>query len=180
MELEDVWQEYRGRVRAFLQSRISNPADVDDVLQEISLKTLHGLGSLKDTSRIQPWLFSIARNAVIDHYRGRPSDTGLHPDDLWHGDVEASVRQELAGCVQPFIAGLPEDHARVLTAIDIEGRSQKVYAEENGLAYSTLKSRVKAARTALRARFENCCRVSMDVRGNLADYRLKSGSCETC
>lgn len=180
MELDEVWQEYRGRIRAFLRSRISNPADVDDVLQEISLKTLHGLGSLKDTSRIQPWLFSIARNTIIDHYRGRSTETRLHPADLWHGEEEASVRQELAGCVQPFIAGLPEDHARLLTAIDIEGRPQKDYAQENGLAYSTLKSRVKAAREALRARFENCCRLSMDARGNIADYRSKTGSCKTC
>ena len=42
----------------------------------------------------------------------------------------------------------------MLTAIDLQGMSQRDYAEQHGLNYSTLKSRVQKGRNDLRQAFE--------------------------
>ena len=180
MTLDEVWSAYRARLRSFLHPRVSNPADVDDLLQEISLKMVKGIGDLKDPSKLGPWLFQIANRTIIDHYRSQTRSEAPHPDDLWHGRDNPPVRQHLERCVAPFIAALPHESARLLKAIDIDGQSQKCMAEREGLPYSTLKSRVRAAREELRAIFENCCDFSFDARGGVAGFDPKTNSCEKC
>ena len=89
----------------------------------------------------------------------------------------AEKQQSLARCIQPFMASLPQDVQDVLTAIDIEGKSQKAYAEELGIKYSTLKARVQRGRAQLREIFEACCNFSRDRRGNIVDVIPKNKNC---
>ncbi len=180
MNIEEVWPEYRTRLRAFLHARVSNPADVDDLLQEISIKVFSGLPQLKDPSKLQAWLFQTANRAIIDHYRTSARGRDVHPDDLWYAADDPGVRQELAACVEPFLNALPAETARMLTAIDIEGMSQTDYAKANGLSYSTLKTRVQKGRAALRDSFQDCCTLTIDARGDIADYDPKSDNCKKC
>lgn len=67
--LERMWQEYHSRLRAFIRRRISDDAATDDILQDVFLKMHDGLASLKDATKLQNWLYQIARNAVADYYR---------------------------------------------------------------------------------------------------------------
>lgn len=180
MQLEDIWTAYQARLRGFLSARVSNPADVDDLLQEIMIKVFTGLSTLEDPAKLQPWLYQTARRTIIDFYRKAGRVKSLHPDDLWYGEDDPEVRQELARCVEPFIEALPEETAAVLKAVDIEGAPQKDLAEAQGVSYSTLKSRVQKGRAALRDVFEDCCSMSRDVRGNLSDYERKSDGCKKC
>lgn len=180
MEMETIWSAYRARLQAFLKSRVSNPADVEDLLQEISIKVFKGLGGLEDDAKVQAWLFQTAHNAIIDHYRKNGRVKDIDPDDLWYADDEPGALSELERCVEPFVAALPAEMAELIIAVDLEGRPQKAVAEENGLPYSTLKSRVQAGRMALRAVFENCCHLSLDARGGVSDYRPKSTACNNC
>ena len=43
LQLEDVWADYRARIKAFLHARVSDPEDVEDLLQDISIKVFDGL-----------------------------------------------------------------------------------------------------------------------------------------
>lgn len=182
MRPEEIWMDYRARIKAFLHSKISNEADVEDLLQDISIKVFAGLQFLKDESKLQSWLFQTAHRTIIDHYRRQAKGRGLVEADLWYGEeeIEAGALNDLERCVEPFLSALPSDTAQMLRAIDIDGVKQKDYAAEQGLSYSTLKSRVQKGREELRAVFENCCHLSLDAQGNIMDYRAKSGSCEKC
>lgn len=180
MNFEEIWSKYRARIRAFLRSRISNSADVDDLLQEISIKVFNGLSTIKDSQKIQSWLFQTAHRTIIDFYRKSARDWGISSDDLWHTEDGPQTLKELERCVEPFLHALSPEMAATILAIDIEGVSQKEYAHTKGLAYSTLKARVQKARSNLRDLFENCCHMSVDTNGNIADYRSKSLFCEKC
>jgi RNA polymerase sigma-70 factor (ECF subfamily) len=180
MNIEDIWSEYRARIKAFLHSKVSNPADVDDLLQDISIKTFAGLAKLDDHSKVQSWLFQTANRTIIDFYRKNSREKNLHPDDLWYSEDDAETHHALERCVEPFIAALPKQTAQLLTAIDIQGQSQKEYAAAHGLSYSTLKSQVQNGRSALRSVFENCCHLTLDTYGNISDYRSKTDGCENC
>lgn len=184
MKLETVWNEYRAALKAFLHVRISDSDDVDDLLQEILIRTHNSIDTLKSEQSLKSWLFSIANNVIIDFYRSRARRHGreqqLDADQLWYGDKpEPEYRIELLNCLAPFIHALPEASSELLTAVDLQGKSQKEMAEEQGISYSTLKSRVQKGRQKLRGLFEQCCHFEMDKQGNLIGCEQKQG-CKSC
>ena len=69
MSIEQIWVEYKNSLHAFLLSKVSNPADAEELLQDILLKTHLQIHQLKDQASIKPWLFQIANHAIIDFYR---------------------------------------------------------------------------------------------------------------
>lgn len=180
MELEEIWSLYQRSLKAFLHSKVSNPSDVEDLLQEILLKTHSHIGGLREEDSVKSWLFQIASRTVIDFYRSKGRADELDVEDLWYGENEKSVKKELSACIEPFLKGLPEDAANLLRLVDLDGKSQKIYAQELGISYSTLKSRVQKARLALRDLFETCCHYSLDKHGNIIDFEQKPGSCKHC
>lgn len=180
MNLEEIWAEYRSALKAFLHSKISNTADVDDVLQDILIKTHKNLSTIRDQQSIKSWLFQTANHTIIDFYRRKGKAKELTENDLWFSEEDDDVKTELSHCIDPFIHSLPEESAALLNAIDIEGESQKEYAKAEGISYSTLKSRVQKARTDLRGLFDNCCNMELDARGNLMDYEQRKDTCNGC
>src|SRR5215472_16041343 len=56
-------------LKAFLRKHIADPAEVDDVCEEILLAVYRGRHTYKPARPLEPWLFAIARNISIDHAR---------------------------------------------------------------------------------------------------------------
>ncbi|WP_300519628.1 sigma-70 family RNA polymerase sigma factor [Aliiroseovarius sp.] len=179
MRLEDIWKDYSAGLRRYLSAHLADPDDVEDVLQTVLIKTHANLDRLGEVANLRGWLTRVARNAAVDFHR-RKGRVVPHPDDLWYTDDETPDDSSLDRCVHPFLDALPASQAALLRAIDLEGQSQKVYAAEHGLVYSTVKSRVQAARAALRRVFETCCALKIDARGRVIETTRKSGFCGDC
>lgn len=180
IDWQGIWLQYQSELSRFLHSRVANPDDVQDLLQEIMLKSHNNLGQLSDNKSVKAWLFQIANNAIVDFYRSKAKRRTLVAEDLWYEEHSDEIKQELAQCVVPFIQALPQADAELLTAIEIDKISQKDYAQQQGLAYSTLKSRVQKSRQLLRSLYEDCCHLSVDKDGNVFDYQLKKSDCGKC
>lgn len=163
-----------------MRSKVGNPDDAEDLLQEVLIKTYKNLQTVKDSSKIKSWIFQIANNTIIDFYRRKHKDDKLTTDDLWYEQEEVQVIRELSRCTLPIIKCLPEQDAELLIAIEIEGISQKNYAESHKINYSTLKSRVKKSRKKLYSLFSDCCELSINKQGNLIGYQQKSKNCIRC
>lgn len=173
MKIEQVWQEYRSNLKAFIHSKVANPQDAEDLLQDILIKSQNGLAKVQSQGSVKSWLFQIANRTIIDYYRRSARLDDFHPDDLWYQEPEKDVQQQLAECIKPFIDALPEASSALLREIDINGIGQKEYAEQLGLPYSTLKSQVKKSRQELKKLFDSCCTFSLDSQGNVADFHPK-------
>lgn len=178
--IEKIISDYQVTLRAFLMSRMRNPSDVDDVLQDALTKTFRNLHTLKSDEKLRPWLFQIASNALMDHYRRRRRDDSVTAEDLWYGDMDASDGHAFEGCVDIFLEGLDDDSADLMRAIELQGMSQKDYAEKHGISYSTIKSRVQASRKKLRQMFEQCCDIAFAADGSVMEYTRKSTGCDDC
>ncbi len=180
-DLDQIWSDYGQALRGFLHARVSNVDDVEDLLQEIMIRTHRNLPELREDIRLRAWIYQIARNVVIDHYRALGRGKDVQTDDLWYHDPDpATARDELVDCIAPMVRALPPEYAEVLTAVDLEGQAQKDYATSRGVPYSTLKSQVQSGRKKLRSLFDDCCRFSFDARGGVSDYELSSDSCKKC
>lgn len=180
MKIERIWSEYKTALKRFLHSKVSNDEDVEDLLQEILIKSYNNFHTIKDHSSVKSWLFQIANNTIIDFYRKKRRNKDLAVENIWHVENDNKAQSELSDCIIPFIKALPEEQANLLTAIDIEKKSQKAYAEELNISYSTLKSKVQKSRTLLKGLFDQCCHFSIDSQGNLYDFEQKESGCNKC
>ena len=180
MNIENIWKKYQAAIKAFLHSRISNFDDVDDLLQDISIKAYKNIHTVKSERSIKSWLFQIANHTVIDFHRRKNNLYEINVEDLWFHKDNVDAIQALSCCVEPFIMDLPQEIAEMLIAIDIQGQSQKDYANHLGMNYSTVKSRVQKGGRQLRKLFEDCCHLSFDRHGNLIDFEPKSNDCKQC
>jgi len=173
--IEKVWAEYKTGVKRFIKSKVSNQADAEDLMQEVLIKTYKSLDKLKSQNSIKSWIFQIANNTIIDYYRknGKVSHEILE-EHLMYEENSEDAKKALSKCIEPFIKELSKESSDLLTAIDLDGESQKEYAKENGIKYSTLKSKVKKSREELRTVFEDCCTMSFDKNGSIIDYKEKT------
>ena len=165
-----MWQDVDARLRPFVARRV-DAQDVDDVLQDVSLRMLRGLPDLRDEQRLTPWLYQIARNAVADNLRARQR----HPIASDAPDAPAEPHDEptqehlLAACVAVFVARLPSPYREAVTLVELEGMTIKDAAAMVGISVSGMKSRVQRGRAQLRAAMEQCCQIALDVRGRVID-----------
>ena len=176
---EKVWQEYHSSLRAFIKSRISNDTATDDTLQNVFLKMHAGLASLKDETKLQSWLYQIARNAIIDYFRSQKPTVDI-PEWLPQPDPSEKVTQELSECLQPMIQLLPENYRQAVILSELKGLTQKEVAKVQGTSLSGAKSRVQRGRALLKNMLAECCRLEFDHSGRLCDYERKDGACDAC
>lgn len=180
LSTEQVWKDFRSQVRRFLLHRVRDEALADDLLQETFIRIHRGLGSVRDPSRIMPWLSSVARNVVTDHYRKQSHDNKeLGPVPAGDPETATNYNQELGHWLTGVVTTLPEKYRRAFELAEIEGRKQREVAEALGLSLSGAKSRIQRARAMLRKSLLDCCEVEFDRRGNAVDYRARGG-CDDC
>ena len=190
---QHIWDEVQSGLRGFIRKRVADEAAVEDLSQEVFIRMQRGLGGLKDQNRLLPWIYRIARHAIIDYYRvqgkqperpvGLASDLEtLHPAYLPVRSPEDSgqLRRELAGCLRPMIERLPEDYRQAVTLVDLEGLTQHKAAAKLGLSVSGMKSRVQRGRRQLRGMLEACCVLALDRRRGVADYEVRDAGCDPC
>ncbi len=81
MRIEELWSQYRTRLRGFIARRVTDGHAVDDLLQLTFLKAHENLPRLRTKEASAPWLYRIAENVIADHYRGQRSHEEL-PEEL--------------------------------------------------------------------------------------------------
>lgn len=173
-------EEFREKLRAFVRRRVGTDADAEDVVQDVFTKLV--TRGPAPSGSVHAWLFTVARNAIIDRGRTRKVHVdiaGLEVADEPSGPEGAD--RELSRCLVPMMAALSADDRLVLERVDMGGESQADLARELGVSASGVKSRVQRARTRLRALLEECCSVACDTRGRPIDYESRAGAdCHCC
>jgi len=176
--LEAIWDHICCSLQAFIRGRVSDEADAEDILQEVFLRIHRHLCCLPDVDKIDSWVYQIARNLIIDHYRSRRELAEI-PEDL-PSEVEIPQEDpetELARSLKEMIEELPDPYRQALTLNEYQDLDQKEVAEKLGLSLSGAKSRIQRARRMLRDMFLACCHFEMDRRGRILDYYPICKSC---
>lgn len=174
---DKVWHEYHAKLSAFVRGRVSGEDASDDILQNIFLKMHSSLASLKDKTKLQSWLFQIARNVVIDYYRSVKPTTDLPEWLQSDNDHDEKVTQELAECLQPMIQLLSENYREAIILSELEGLPLKAVAQVLGISLSGAKSRVQRGRVLLKKKLADCCRIEFDHCGHINGYEQKNNYC---
>jgi RNA polymerase sigma-70 factor, ECF subfamily len=174
----DNWRGLEAALHGFFGKRVADPQARADLVQDVLLRMVERREQLRDEDRLEAWAFRIARNALVDRFRReRPSEP---LPELAEPEPEPEDRREaiLGAYLRSQIPHLPEPYRAALTLTELQGRSQREAAEQLGVAYSTLKSRVQRGRDLLHAELLRCCAVELDVRGRVTDFEPRA--CKGC
>lgn len=176
---EAILAAFLPKLRAFLGRRISNKADVDDLAQEILLRVHQGAQHLSDETRINSWIWQIARNALIDYYRARNVQTKQTElsDEIANEQDGESLDAVVESWLEPTIKALPEPYREALLLSEMQGLPQADVAERLSISLSGAKSRVQRGRVKLREALLACCRFEFDRHGRIIGYQKVGPDC---
>jgi RNA polymerase sigma-70 factor, ECF subfamily len=168
-----AWLAHGGELLGYLRHQLPDGHAAEDLLQDVFVKAMRQGEGFCSLDNPRAWLFQVARNALIDRARVSKVQVPLDEDGL---EIEAPVPEvlapvdALAGCVARVLGELPPDDAAILRACDLEGRTQREFAEQQGLSLPAAKSRLLRARQRMRDQLSTACQVRFDDDGSVSGH----------
>ncbi len=179
LQLTDSYQALRLAMPGFLRKHVNDASLAEDLLHDVFLKALSAGERGQVPTNLPGWLYRIARNRVIDHYRSKRPSEALPPDLMAEEDEPNPTERVLAGCMRPMTEQLPTLYRDALLATDFGGAKLRAIATDWKVSESALKSRVSRGRILLKQSLLDCCRVELSKTGEVIDYekRAQGPSC---
>ena len=169
-QIADIVAREQPRLRSFIRRRVSNDADVEDLVQEVLFELVRAHRLLMPIEFVTGWLYRVARNRITDMFRKkRPETFGdawqedddgelLEAEDLLPSPDAGPEAQYLRGMLlnefERAVAELPPEQRDVFVAHELEGRSFKEISDQSGASVNTLLSRKRYAVLHLRERLK--------------------------
>lgn len=178
---EDIWNKYNSNLLAFVKSRVGGKEIAEDILQEAFIKVHEKINTLKDSAKLESWLYQITRNSIVDYYRAKDPKQEL-PSWVAGSEIEGEniIRRELSGCLASMINELPEKYRLAVQMSEIDGRTQKEVAEKESISLSGAKSRIQRGRNLLKAMLHGCCEIEINSKNQMVSYEKKKNGCGEC
>ena len=156
--MQQLHDEYAAMLWRFCLRLVANDrGKAEDVVQETMLRAWRNRAILdRSPSAVRAWLFTVARNIVIDEWRSSRSRSELYVADLpEHGDADDQSDQMLmAWVVAEAVTQLSPEHRAVLLECYYRGRSVADASRKLGVPPGTVKSRTHYALRALKLALE--------------------------
>ena len=159
MSTTQIWNQFSDRIYTFIMLQVNDEEIAKDLLQEVFIKIHTKLDSLNDQSALSSWMFAVTRNTIFDYYRQkktRQKEQAVLTDNA-HLFEDEDLNVFCEACLHLFVDELPENYKEAILATDLGELSQKEYAQQIGVSYSGLKSRVQRGRAQLNEHFKECC-----------------------
>jgi RNA polymerase sigma factor (sigma-70 family) len=145
------------RLRRFARSLARDWADADDLCQVALERALKARDQWQPGTRLDAWMYRIARNAWIDEVRARtrraqtfvPEEAGASVG----AEGDADLRMEMHD-VDRAMGELPAEQREVIALVLVEGLAYREAAEILDIPMGTLTSRLTRGRQALARRLE--------------------------
>jgi RNA polymerase sigma factor (sigma-70 family) len=169
--ISEVVVKERPRLQNFIRRRVSDPADVEDIVQDVFYELVEANRMLMPIEHVTGWLFRVARNRITDLFRKKKpealSDTAvmdesgewLRIEDLLPspdaGPEAEYLREMLLDELEAALDELPDEQREVWEAHELEGRSFQEIAAESGVNVNTLLARKRNAVLHLRERLRS-------------------------
>ncbi len=172
LAFEDLIKRYNSPLFNYLSKLAGENAE--DLLQETLLRASQSYSSLKDPASAKAWMFRIATNVAMDHFRSRKldlrSDDGESeriPDSSSQGVEESLIIEEMNDCIGRVIGTLPYHYRVVMLLFHFQGLSIDEVASACDLSPSAAKVRLHRGKQLLKKSLNNACDFYYDGDSNL-------------
>ncbi|MGB0891189.1 MAG: sigma-70 family RNA polymerase sigma factor [Flavobacteriaceae bacterium] len=178
MTTQQVWIKYSNDVKIFIISKVKKKDIADDILQDTFIKVHTKLYTLKDITRLKSWIFSIARNLILDYFKSTNQTF-----EIANFETESTILQQTHtenDCLKGILKSLPKKYREPLYLSDIKGLKQQEVAEKLNQSLPTTKSHIQRARKLIAKGFIDCCGFSINKEGKLVGEIQDKKDCKVC
>lgn len=179
MSVETIWDMYHKKLMHYIARKVSDPHEVEDILQEVSLRLIKNQKIMNELDSIEAWLFRVTQNTIIDYYRRKAKTTYVDDFESLHttaSNVSESENYNLetASCILKLTEFLPATYKEAVIESDYKGIKQTILSEQWKMSHSGTKNRVQRARKKLKETLYKCCEVKSDKKGNIIELVNKN------
>jgi RNA polymerase sigma-70 factor (ECF subfamily) len=147
-----------GWLKGLVYSVLGGAQDLDDVMQEICLRVIQNIGSLREPQRFRGWLAVLARREAVRHCQSRPrkyvpfDGTPLpdYADDYADDPSDSLEKREMCGRVLAAVQRLPEKYREVFLLAHCGDLTYAQMAEVLDVPITTMQIRLVRARQMIR------------------------------
>ncbi|NQV31818.1 MAG: sigma-70 family RNA polymerase sigma factor [Phycisphaeraceae bacterium] len=153
---EAVFVQYQPRLRFYVRRLASSFDHTDDLLQDIWVKVIRKVKTLREPKAFTAWLYKIARNEVISKARLKDPWVGLSNEhlDAFASEDEPDFSNEDAARVHQGLDRLKAPQKEILTLFFLEQMPYKDIAQVLDIHLGTVRSRLFHAKHSLRKELE--------------------------
>ena len=158
-----LYARHKGGVYRYLVRHCGNAGTADELFQDVWMNVIRVRASYEPTAKFTTWLYRIAHNRLIDHWRatGRVEFTSAGVDDdddpldaipgarNDEPEVRAGAR-EIGARIKLALAALPAAQREAFLLHQEGGLELAEIAELTGAGIETVKSRIRYAQAKLR------------------------------
>ncbi len=144
---------YLKPIYSFIYKNIGNPAEAEDITQDVFVRVWKNLRKFDQKRSFKPWIFQIAKNASIDYLRKKKSipfstfetDKGQNAltENISSGPVNLLDILNDKAILANAMAGLNEREQKIINLRHKEGMSFKEIADSFNESINTIKSRYR-------------------------------------
>jgi len=167
-----VMRKYHGRLFAVANRICGNPADAEEIVQDVFVTALAKIDRFEGRSTLATWLYRITvntalmklRNQRLVHKNSVPMDDAYaslaerEGGPVFGGSVrppdETYMSRELFQQIRNTVEGLPEPYKEVLLLRGIQGLSTKEAGKILNVTPAAIKSRLHRSRDLIRERLD--------------------------
>ena len=168
---EVLYGRWRRQIYRFLIRQCDGAGTADELYQDVWLRVVNARRQYTVAAKFSTWLFRIARNRLIDHWRSEsrkpvaelreaddcetdPVDNVAAPDELQPEKI--MERKDRVRLVVGAVESLPDAQREVFLLHEEGGLTIDEIAMLTGVGNETAKSRLRYAMTRLRALLTEC------------------------
>jgi RNA polymerase sigma-70 factor (ECF subfamily) len=153
--LGELYDHYAPRIYAYIYRRVSDAKLAEDLTGDVFVRVMRAIQAERFWSAsFQAWLYRIAHNLVIDHYRRRPATSDLELDERLlaaHGDLASDVAERFSNeNLYQAIRRLTSDQQQVLALRFGQGMTAREAAQVMGKSTGAVEALQHRALAALR------------------------------
>jgi RNA polymerase sigma-70 factor (ECF subfamily) len=151
----ELYDTFQPMIFNYVARRVANPADAEDVCEQVFEKLLVGLDKFKpERASFKTWLYKVANNTVVDYYREHGKNRHLSLDEametyMFDDRVEVDYTRKYLQ-VMALISELPRAHQEVLSLRFIEDLENEEIARVLGCSRRHAAVKLFRALEALR------------------------------
>ena len=145
---EDLYRRYARPVFGLALRRLGDRGRAEDAVQETFASVWRSAGTYRpECGPGAPWLYAVARNAIVDRARARTELPADIPDEpsTDAGPPDQAEQSWVAWRVHRALEELPEREREVIALAYWSGLSQSEVAEFLDIPLGTVKTRTRAA-----------------------------------
>jgi RNA polymerase sigma factor (sigma-70 family) len=158
-----LYARHKGGVYRYLLRHCRQGGVADELFQDVWMNLIRARGSYVPSAKFTTWLYRLAHNRLIDHYRASGQVSLVSADDEAHADSVAGLpanhgdqperraeNRELGARLLDAVAALPAAQRQAFLLQQEGGLSLAEIAEVTGAGVETVKSRLRYAMNKLR------------------------------